>query len=151
MTTPSGEFGIYKTILIPVENSAADDTILRHIRPLAKLTSARLLLIHVADGFAARYQNQLNLEDSEEIRLDREYLERRRAEFQSDGFAVEVLLARGEPAQEILAAAQREGCDLIAMATHGHRFIKDVLLGSVAENVRHRTSIPVLLVRVMQD
>ncbi len=151
MTTRAGEHAIYKSILIPLENSAADDTILTHIRPLAKITAARLMLIHVADGFAARYKNQLNLEDSEEIRLDREYLERRRAELQSDGFTVEAVLACGEPAQEILAAAQREGCDLIAMATHGHRFIKDVLLGSVAENVRHRTSIPVLLVRVMQD
>jgi len=138
---------MYRTILIPLENSKADEAILTHIRPLAQMMRSRLVLIHVADGFAARNQEELNLEDSQEIRDDRQYLEQRREDLRTSGFEVESRLACGDPADEILKAAEQEQCDLIAMSTHGHRFVKDVILGSVANSVRHRTDIPVLLVR----
>jgi nucleotide-binding universal stress UspA family protein len=138
---------MYKVILIPLENSPADQAILDHIRPLAKLMNSRLVLVHVADGFAARNQDQLNLEDSEEMIDDRAYLEQRSGELARDGFEVSWRLACGSPAGEILAAAEKESCDLIAMATHGHRMVKDIILGSVANDVRHRTHIPVLMVR----
>jgi len=138
---------MYRTILIPLENTPADEAILRHIRPLAKSGGAHLWLIHVADGHAARNQDQLNLEDSEEIRQDRAYLESRRAELAAEGFNVSIHLDRGDPAQQILAWADRVGADLIAMSTHGHGPILDLLLGSVASGVRHRTDIPVLLLR----
>lgn len=141
---------MYTHILIPLENSEVDDVILRHIRLLARLTGARITLLHVADGFAARHQDALNLADSEEMVRDRAYLERRRAELASEGFQVTATLGRGEPSDEILALADREGCDLIAMSTHGHRYLADWVLGSVADSVRHRTSIPVLLVRAPQ-
>jgi len=139
---------MYRVILIPLENSPVDTVILQHIRPLAKLMSSRLVLIHVADGFAARNQEQLNLEDSEEIVGDRTYLKKRADEMASEGFNVSFRLECGDPADQIIAAAKAEDCDLIAMATHGHRFVKDVLLGSVANSLRHRTNIPVLMVRV---
>jgi nucleotide-binding universal stress UspA family protein len=138
---------MYKTILIPLENSAADQAILDHIRPLAKLMDSRLILVHVADGFAARNQDQLNLEDSEEIVGDRAYLEQRSGELAKEGFEVKWRLARGNPAGEILSVAEAEACDLIAMSTHGHRMLKDLLLGSVASELRHRTHIPVLMIR----
>ncbi len=138
---------MYRTIVIPLDNSPADEAILRHIRPLAKLGNAKLWLVHVADGHAARNQEQLNLEDSQEIREDRAYLERRRAELAAEGFDVATHLDRGEPCGQILALAHRIGADLIAMSTHGHGFLMDVILGSVASDIRHRTDIPVLLVR----
>lgn len=138
---------MYRTILVPLENSAADEAILAHVQQLARLTGGRLILIHVADGYAARHQQQLNLDESEEIRADREYLESRRTQLAGAGFNVTTVLVCGDPAEQILAAAEREGCDLIAMSTHGHRFIQDVLLGSVANTVRHKTDIPVLLLR----
>lgn len=138
---------MYQTILVPLENSPTDDTIVRHVQPLARLMGSRLILVHVADGHVARNQEQLNLEDSEEMRRDRAYLEQRRQELAAAGFSATAQLAAGDPATEILALAERERCDLIAMATHGHGFVKDALLGSVAHEVRHRTSIPVLLVR----
>jgi nucleotide-binding universal stress UspA family protein len=138
---------MYGTILIPLENSEADGAILGHIRPLARLVGAKLWLVHVADGHAARNQEQLNLEDSQEIREDREYLERRRAELTAEGFEVTTHLDRGDPTERILALAERINAELIAMSTHGHGLFKDVLLGSVASNIRHRTSIPVLMVR----
>jgi nucleotide-binding universal stress UspA family protein len=138
---------MYKRILVPVENSAYDDAIIRHVRDLAKLTGASVLLIHVADGFAARNARQLNLRESEEMRLDLEYIERRAEELKQDGIEAESLLAGGEPAREIAEAAERERCDLIAMSTHGHRWLKDLIYGSVASEVRHISRVPVLLVR----
>jgi nucleotide-binding universal stress UspA family protein len=138
---------MYDRILVPLENSPADDTILAHVRPLARIHNSSLVLIHVADGWAARNQEQLNLTDSEEIVQDRAYLERRRAELAGEGFGVTAFLGKGDPTREIVAAAERERCDLIAMTTHGHRWLQDLLRGSVASDVRHRTEVPVLLVR----
>ena len=140
---------MYKQILIPLENSAADHTIINHIRALAKLLKSGLVLVHVADGYAARLQNELNLEDSEEIKNDQRYLEQIREELVKEGFSVKTYLVQGEPADEILSIAQKENCDLIAMSTHGHRFLKDFILGSVAENIRHRTDIPILMIRAL--
>ncbi|MBI3839568.1 MAG: universal stress protein [Planctomycetia bacterium] len=138
---------MYKHILIPLENSAADETILTHIRGLARLTGARLTLLHVADGFMARNQEQLGLDESDEMREDRAYLKSRESELAAEGFPVDIILACGEPTEHIVAIAEREGCDLIAMSTHGHRLLGDLILGTVASEVRHRTDIPVLLVR----
>jgi nucleotide-binding universal stress UspA family protein len=139
---------MYRHILIPLENAESDRAILSHIRPLAKLTGARLTLIHVADGFMARNQKPpLNLDESEEMRRDRAYLDEKQTELSRDGFAVDAVLACGDPTRQILDTAQSLSCDLIAMSTHGHRWLGDLIFGSVAESVRHRTEIPVLLVR----
>ncbi len=59
---------MYKHILIPLENSPADETILAHIKALAHMTGAKLLLVHVADGWVARNFNQLQLAESEEMK-----------------------------------------------------------------------------------
>jgi nucleotide-binding universal stress UspA family protein len=138
---------VYRHILIPLDNSPADEAILTHIRGLARLTGARMTLVHVADGFVARNQDRLDLDESEEMRADRAYLDQRRAELAAEGFQVDTILACGEPTDHIVAIAERDGCDLIAMSTHGHRLIADLVLGSVANEVRHRTEVPVLLVR----
>jgi nucleotide-binding universal stress UspA family protein len=138
---------MYKRILVPVENSPFDDAILQHVRGLAKLCGASVVLIHVADGWAARNANQLDLRESEEMRKDREYLEHLCDDLERDGIDADSVLAGGEPSREIVDAAKREDCDLIAMSTHGHRFLKDIIYGSVANEVRHITRVPVLLVR----
>ena len=138
---------MYKRILVPLEHSDYDSAIVEHVRALARVHKSSVVLIHVADGFAARNINQLNLRESEEMRVDREYLERTCASLESDGLEVECLLAGGDPGKEIAEAAAREQCDLIAMSTHGHKFIKDMLYGSVANEARHLSRVPVLLVR----
>lgn len=138
---------MYKRILIPLENSAADQSILDHIKPLAHLAGASLLLLHVADGWVARNYDQLNLAESEEMQEDQAYLEKRAAEMRAAGFTVEYLLARGDPANELIKAAAAHQVDLIAMSTHGHRFISDILFGSTADKVRHLVDIPVLLLK----
>ncbi len=138
---------MYHRILVPVENSSYDERILDHVRQLARFCAASVVLIHVADGWAARNIQHLNLRESEEMRGDRDYIERLAARLTSEGVKAEALLATGDPSAEIAAAAEREQCDLIAMSTHGHRFIADFFYGSVANSVRHITSVPVLLLR----
>ena len=142
---------MYKKILVALENSRADQSLLPHVTQLAKLLGSHLLLVHVADGWAARNIAHLQLRPSEEMRLDRDYIERVAAGLTAEGFDAEAVLATGDPAREITAAASRERCDLIAMGTHGHRFIGDVIHGSVASAVRHQTSVPVLLVRAPSE
>jgi len=139
---------MYKTILIPVENRETDQTILRHIRPLARLTNAKLMLVHVADGWVARNYDELKLRESEEMKQDREYLLTLEQELRAEGFEVNSVLAMGEPSTEIIKLARAEPVELIAMSTHGHRFISDLLYGSTADKVRHNVDIPVLLLKV---
>ena len=138
---------MYKRILVPVENSDADRTILDHVESLAKLTDGTLVLVHVADGWAARHYDELKLRESQEMREDREYLERLQTDLSGRGLRVETRLALGDPAREICRVAEETGADLIAMATHGHRGLSDVLHGETVNHVRHTVRIPVLLLR----
>jgi nucleotide-binding universal stress UspA family protein len=138
---------MYKKILIPLENSATDSAILDHVRPLVKLTGAKLLLLHVADGWVARNFNQLKLAESEEMKTDRAYLDQVAGQLRAEGFVAETVLALGDPPAEIIKIAEAEKCDLIAMAGHGHRFFGDLFHGSTITQVRHQTTIPLLVVR----
>lgn len=141
---------MYQRILIAVENSPADQTILTHVGDLARITGAELLLVHVADGFAARHFDQLNLRESEEMRTDREYLDTLQRQLTERGLAVQTKLATGDPATELVRAADEHAVDLIAMSTHGHRFLNDVLRGATADRVRHIVKVPVLLLRAKE-
>jgi nucleotide-binding universal stress UspA family protein len=141
---------MYKKILVPVENRETDQTILRHIRALAQLAHSHIVLVHVADGWAARNYEQLSLQESEEMRGDRDYLEKLESELQAEGFEASSVLAMGDPATEIIKLAESSAADLIAMTTHGHGFIGDVLYGSTADKVRHRVDVPVLLLKVKE-
>jgi manganese transport protein len=138
---------MYQHILIPLENSATDQVILDHLKPLVRLTQAKLLLLHVADGWVARNFNQLKLAESEEMKDDRAYLEKVAGRLRDEGFTVEIQLALGNPPAEILKVAESSHCDLIAMAGHGHRLFGDLLHGSTITEVRHQTTIPILVVR----
>jgi nucleotide-binding universal stress UspA family protein len=138
---------MYSHILVPLENSPADDTVLAHVARLAQKSGGRVSLIHVADGYVARNYDQLKLAPSQEMLEDVEYLKKRESELQSLNIVTTAHLAWGEPADEIIKFAEEIQCDLIAMATHGHGLVADFVLGSVTRSVRHRTNIPVLLIR----
>jgi nucleotide-binding universal stress UspA family protein len=139
---------MYQRILVPLENGKSDAAILKHVSQLAKLLGSDVLLLHVADGWAARNMEQLNLRESQEMKEDRAYLERMAEELRNAGLKAEALLAAGDPAKEIAAAAEREKVDLIAMATHGHSLLGDVMHGTTATALRHVSRIPILMVRV---
>lgn len=138
---------MYRHILVAVENSPADRAILDHVGQLAALTGAELLLVHVADGFAARHFQDLQLRESDEIKSDRAYLASLADELRARALRVETELAMGDPATELIRIAETRHVDLIAMSTHGHRFLNDVLRGTTVNRVRHEVAIPVLLLR----
>ena len=138
---------MYNHILVAIENSAADKTVIEHVRELATLTKASLLLVHVADGWAARHYDELKLRESEEIKGDRAYLDRITEDLVTSGFTVRARLAMGDPATELVKVANEERVDLIAMSTHGHRFLNDLLRGSTADRVRHNVAMPVLMIK----
>ena len=138
---------MYKRILVAVENSAADRSILAHVAGLARLTGAELLLVHVADGWAARNFDQLELRESEEMKSDRAYLTSLQQELVKQGFRVQTQLAMGDPATEIVRTAEAQSVDLVAMSTHGHGFLGDIVHGATADRVRHLLKVPVLLLR----
>src|SRR5512139_3257575 len=138
---------MYKRILVPVEHSDADRTIIEHVQRLAKMCGATIVLLHVADGWAARAYDELKLRDSKEIQEDRAYLDQVAGELQRQGFAVESRLAMGDPATEIVKAVDAAQADLVAMATHGHGLVKDILLGATVDKVRHQLKVPVLLLQ----
>ena len=141
---------MYRRILVALENSAADRTIIRHVTQLARLTGAELLLVHVADGWVARNYDQLRLRESEEMKADRLYLQQVSEDLGAQGFTVQAELAMGDPATELIRTAEANDVDLIAMSTHGHRFLADVLYGTTADRVRHLVKVPVLLLRAQE-
>ncbi len=136
---------MYKKILVTLDATPTDRAIIEHIKSLAKLAQSRVVLLHVADGWAARTYGPDAV--SPEITEDTAYLEKVRSEFQSAGIPAEAELAYGDPPKEIVKWVEQKGCDLVAMSTHGHRLIADIFLGATASRVQHRISVPVLLLR----
>ena len=141
---------MYRKILVALENSQADQSLIPHVSELAQRLRSELLLVHVADGWVARNFDQLKLVESQEMKEDRSYLDKTAAQMRASGLNVSTHLALGDPPTEILKTADRENCDLIAMTMHGHRLIGDLLFGSTISEVRHKTSIPILLVRAQR-
>lgn len=136
---------MYNTILVTLDGTRTDRAIIEHIKELATLAHSRVVLLHVADGWAARTYGPDAV--SPEISEDTAYLAKVRDEFQTSGIPTEAELAYGEPSKEIIKWVQQKGCDLIAMSTHGHRFLADLFLGTTASQVQHSVSLPVLLLR----
>src|SRR5271169_4298240 len=144
-TRGSMKHEMYKTILVTLDGTPSDRAIIEHIKRLAQFAHSRVVLLHVADGWAARTYGSDAV--SREITEDTAYLERVRGEFQSVGIPAEAELAYGDPATEIVKWVQQKGCSLVAMSTHGHRFLADLFLGTTAIRVQHSIRVPVLLLR----
>src|SRR5215468_10035406 len=121
---------MYRRILVAIEHSPADQAIVEHVRELAAEMGAELHLVHVADGWAARNFEQLNLRETEEMKDDRDYLQRLQADLTAHGLKVSTELAMGDPATELIRLARERDVDLLAMSTHGHRFLNDLLRGT---------------------
>ncbi|MGA2582667.1 MAG: universal stress protein [Tepidisphaeraceae bacterium] len=136
---------MYETILMTLDTSPTDRAIIKHIKALAVTMHSRVVLLHVADGWAARTFGPDAV--SPEITEDKAYLDKVRTELQSAGISVDALLAYGEPTKEIVRWVHEKHCDLVAMSTHGHRFLADIFLGATASRVQHSIDVPVLLIR----
>jgi nucleotide-binding universal stress UspA family protein len=136
---------MYNKILVTLDTTPTDRAIIEHVKALAKIMNSRVALLHVADGWAARMYGADAV--SPEVTQDKAYLEKVRAEFQAEGIPADAALAYGDPASEIVKWIQQKGCDLVAMSTHGHRFVGDLIFGTTAPKVQHSVSVPVLLLR----
>ena len=136
---------MYNKILVTLDATPTDRAIIDHVKALAGIMHSRVVLLHVADGWAARMFGPDAV--SPEIAEDKAYLEQVQIEFQSAGLSAEAELAFGEPAKEIIKWVQEKGCDLVAMSTHGHRFVADLFLGTTSRRVRHSVGVPVLLLK----
>jgi nucleotide-binding universal stress UspA family protein len=136
---------VYKTILVTLEGTPTDRAIIEHIIPLAQIMKSRVVLLHVASGVPAKYHRSDAA--GKEVEESQANLERVRAELAAAGISTESELAYGEPAEEIVNWVKRKGCDLVAMSTHGHKFVADLVLGTTAFQVQHQVSVPVLLLR----
>ena len=136
---------MYNKILVTLDATPADRAIIEHIKELAKVMHSHVVLLHVADGWAARRYGADAV--SPEVTDDKAYLEVVRAEFQTAGITADAELAYGEPAKEIIKWVEDQGCDLVAMSTHGHRFLADLFFGTTVHRVRHTVQVPVLLLR----
>jgi nucleotide-binding universal stress UspA family protein len=136
---------MYETILVTLDGTPTDRAIIEHVKQLARLAHSRVVLLHVADGWAARTYGPDAV--SPEITEDTAYLEKVREEFRAADIPADAELAFGEPANEIVNWVKRKGCDLVAMSTHGHRFLSDLFRGVTASRVQHSITVPVLLLR----
>jgi nucleotide-binding universal stress UspA family protein len=136
---------MYKTILITLDTTPTDRAIIEHIKQLAGMMNSSVVLLHVATGVPA----QVHGPDAagKEIEEDRAYLEQVQAEFTAAAIPAKTELAFGDPVKEIVKWVENNHCELIAMSTHGHQFVADLLLGTTANRVQHNVSVPVLLLR----
>jgi nucleotide-binding universal stress UspA family protein len=140
---------MYSKILVTLDATPTDRAIIDHVKSLANAMRSRVVVLHVADGWAARRYGREAV--SPEVTHDQAYLREVQAEFQTAGIQTDAELAYGEPADEIIKWVEEKGCDLLAMSTHGHRFLADLVLGSTSRQVRHNVDVPVLLVRAPKE
>ncbi len=136
---------LYKEILVTLDGTRTDRAIIEHVKSLARMAHSKVVLLHVADGWAARTYGPDAV--SPEINEDTAYLKKVREEFEEAGITADAELAYGDPVKEIVKWVGQKGCDLVAMSTHGHRFLADIFLGTTASRVQHSISVPVLLLR----
>ncbi|MGD9895978.1 MAG: universal stress protein [Candidatus Methylacidiphilaceae bacterium] len=148
---------MYHCLLVPLEQSSLDEAVLSHARELARLSGARLVLLHVSPlpAFPLAGIEEWTLESGERIALRqdeamnraRQYVEDRAQELRSHGLSVEVELALGDPVNQILRSAKEKGADLIIMGSHAHSILGELFGRSTSYPVRRMAQAPILLVR----
>jgi len=131
---------MYRCILVCLDGSAGDRAIVEHVAELARLHGSRLVLMRV--GTAGHWDPIVR--EAEQIET---YLGGIRDDLAQRGLAVQTVVGHGDPAKTILEQADAMSCDLIAMSSHGHRWLMDLLLGSVSSAVKHGARVPVLVLR----
>jgi len=130
---------VYKKILVTMDCSAVDDLIIEQVSALALQNQAEVTLLHVVHSHTLDQDRVLR--ENAEITLTTH-----RDMLQSQGIEVRIVIRSGEPDDEILKEIEGNDYSLVAMATHGHSFIGDILFGSVSRTLKHRISIPLLLI-----
>jgi nucleotide-binding universal stress UspA family protein len=149
------EVKMYKTILVPLDGSKRAEAILPHVEDLATCYQAKVIFLQVVEPQPLLIEGG-NLvpdliEHKQHLQAAESYLAARQGEFREKGIEAKTLVVPGAIVAEIIDAAEREGADLIAMASHGRTGLARVFYGSVAAGVLHRLDRPLLLVRSEAD
>jgi len=147
-TPPSGVAAIdqsYDLIAIALAVDANDGPVLDHGLSLARSYGARAIIVHVAEGFGARYFGREA--DNLETRDDLRYLMRARERAERAGVTAETRLLFGDPVDELTRMVEKEKIQLLVVGAHGHGPVGDILFGSTVSPLRHRVRIPVFIVR----
>ena len=148
---------MYKNILVPLDGSKRAEAILSHVEELAQRYHAKVVLLRVVSvaPLVGRAEGAIVALQQEELQLRTQeaesYLAALQGEFREKGIEAATRIVQGPVVEEILLAAEREGADLIAMASHGRTGLSRVFYGSVAAGVLHRIDRPLLLIRSRSD
>jgi manganese transport protein len=136
---------MYDNILLTLDASETDRPIIEHIKKLAQVMHSQVFLLRIASGAPVQFYGRDAA--GKEVKEGRAYLDRVKTEFESARIPVTAELGYGDPAREIEKWVKERGCDLVAMGTHGHKFLADLVLGTTASRVQHNINVPVLLLR----
>ena len=144
---------MYTTILVPLDGSPRAEKILAHVESLAAKFGAKVILLQVVEPNVAMvtpYDMVPYYDPAEAEHITQEartYLATKESELQSLGLTVKSVTESGPVVSVVLDVAEREGADLIAMASHGRTGLGRVFYGSVAEGILHKADRPLLLIR----
>lgn len=130
---------VYKKILVAMDCSPVDDVIIEHVSALAIQNNAEVCLLHIVHSHTLDQDRVLRERAEACLEAWRERLKER-------SVTARALIRSGEPDKEILKEIEGKDYDLVAMATHGHTFIGDILFGSVSQTIKHKISVPLLLI-----
>jgi nucleotide-binding universal stress UspA family protein len=131
---------VYENILLLLDCSPVDEAILNHVVELARIHNSRVHLFHVVHAHTLDQQRVLVAETQK-------CLSRAQAVFEKQHIPATCSFSEGEPSELVLAKVTGSDFDLVALATHGHRGISDVVLGSVSRVLKHDSDKPILLLR----
>ena len=145
---------MYKRAVVSLDGSPVAEAIIPFILEIARPLDMEVVLVRVNRPIppdVIEGSRHVIVEDPETSRIDaEEYLAPVAVELRKQGVRVRTQVRRGQPAEEIVAAARDTGADLIAMTTHGRSGLGRLLFGSVAEAVLRESRLPVFLMRVTE-
>jgi nucleotide-binding universal stress UspA family protein len=146
---------VYRKILVPLDGSGRAEVILPHVEELAHRCEADVIFLQVIeptpvqvvpDGYVSDVRVDVASQEST-INVAQSYLDGLRGEFRQKGIQVKSFVEQGPVVKTIINVAEREGVELIAMASHGRSGLSRVFYGSVAAGVLNRVARPLLLIR----
>jgi manganese transport protein len=135
----------YSRIGVAIDYGLMDGKVLSHAQTLAKQHGAEIHLFHVVEGVSGQLYGKDAYDD--EARTDMDHLETIARRLRDAGMMVVPSLGYGRPPDEIVRLAKETKVDLLIMGGHRHRGLKDILFGASISKVRHRLSIPVLIIQ----
>jgi nucleotide-binding universal stress UspA family protein len=139
--------------LAPLDGSRRAEAILPHVEELALRYDAKVIFLQVLElstPVMTRGMDYVQLREQELERAKEQaesYLAALKGEFRNKGIKAQTSVLSGPAVGAIITAAEREGADLIALASHGRTGLAQVFYGSVAAGVLQRADRPLLLIR----